>query len=86
MCAGVPFNEAAAVRAATSTTRVAKTKAIADTRGARDRRDGRRRVMLDKSPDELRSQGREVRMMYVCCFGGSRFGCGVPILDLVCGA
>ena len=37
-------------------------RAIADTCSARDRHDGSRLGMLNKSPDELRSKGREERM------------------------
>ena len=46
-------------RAATKTTRVAK-EAMAGSGGAGDGRDGRRRGMLDKYLNELRSEGRGV--------------------------
>ena len=36
-------------------------EAMAGTGGARDRRDGRRRGILDKSPDDLHSEGCSVK-------------------------
>ena len=39
---------------------------MAGTGGARDRRDGRRRGMLDRSPEELPSKCREVKMTGGC--------------------
>ena len=58
-------------RAATKMTRVAK-EAMAGTGGAGDGRDGRRRGMLDKYVNELRSEGRSVITM-----GGARARRGV---------
>ena len=47
-------------QAATKTARVAK-EAMAGTGGAGDGRDRRRRGMLDKYPNELRSEGRDAK-------------------------
>ena len=48
-------------RAATTTTRVTMKAAMAGTGGAGDGRDGRRRGILDKSPDDLRGEGRDAK-------------------------
>ena len=61
-------------RTATKMTRVAKTEAMAGTGDARDGCDGRRQGMLDKSPDDLRSEGRGVKTT-----GGARARRGVLV-------
>ena len=48
-------------RAATTTTRVTMKAAMAGTGGAGDGRDGRRRGILDKPPDDLRGEGRDAK-------------------------
>ena len=52
-------------RAAMRTTRLAKMedKVMVDTGGAHNRRDGRCRGVLDRSLDEMRSEGRNVKTM-----------------------
>ena len=87
--------------AATRMTRVAKMRVMAGTSSARNRRDGRRRRMRDKSPDKLHSEGHGVKTTgsahthrgVVCWFGGwmypthnvVRSGGASPVMDMLTG-